>query len=91
MSNIREVLDTVQYSDSSKTSFTNSNSNTVSPNDLLNDISDLVINTDYAPWYLKYYKKLGTKRFYELATKARYSDTPGVLFKWMLQNNGVVK
>lgn len=78
-------------SDSNNNNLNNSHS-TVSTKEVLSNISDLIPNLDYAPWYAKQLRKLGAKRFMELANKARAgSDTPHVLFKWMIENNSIVK
>lgn len=51
-----------------------------------------VVNEEYLPWYDKRRRELGDKRFIELANKARAgSDTPKVLFRWMLNNPDLVK
>lgn len=55
------------------------------------NLTDL-INEEYLPWYDKRRKQLGDKRFMELANKARAgSDTPKVLFRWMLNNQELVR
>jgi hypothetical protein len=62
------------------------------PSEVIECISDLIPNLDYKPWYEKQVRNLGYDRFMELVKKARStSDTPAVLFKWMLRNNGIVK
>jgi hypothetical protein len=51
-----------------------------------------VLNEDYLPWYDKRRKALGDKRFMELVNRARQgSDTPKILFRWMLNNPDLVK
>lgn len=82
-----------QYGDSKKQGFSNSHSDsTVSTHEVLDNIYDLIEDPDYTPWFAKQLKALGYTRFMELVNKARKgSDTPAVLFKWMLQNNGIVK
>ena len=51
-----------------------------------------VINEEYLPWYDKQRRLLGDKRFLELVTKARQgSDTPKILFRWMLKNSDLVR
>ena len=85
---------TVQYSDSSKQSLPNSHSNSTVPSneEILKSISDLIKDPDYTPWYNKQLRTLGYARFMYLVAAARKgSDTPHILFKWMLDNNGIVK
>lgn len=78
-------------SNSNLNTFNNSNS-TVSTKEVLSSISDLIPNPDFTPWYAKHLRKLGNDRFMELANKARAgSNTPHVLFKWMIENNTIVK
>lgn len=78
------------YSNSNKNNINYSNSR-LSTKEVLSSITDLIPNTDYCPWYIKQLNKLGQRRFTELANKARAgSDTPHILFKWMLENNEVV-
>jgi len=51
-----------------------------------------VLNEEYLPWYDKRRRELGDKRFIELANKARAgSDTPKILFRWMLVHPELVK
>lgn len=51
-----------------------------------------VINDTYLPWYDKQRRVLGDRRFIELANKARAgSDTPKILFRWMLQHSELVR
>lgn len=86
--------DTVLYSDSNQNTEDNSHSTVTVPSneEILASIPDLIPNEEYNPWYLKQLRRLGYKRFMYLAAQARKgSDTPAVLFKWMLQNNGIVK
>ncbi len=78
-------------SDSSLNKFKNSHS-TVTTKEVLSSITDLIADPDYAPWFAKQLKRLGSTRFMELANKARAgSETPQVMFKWMLNNNEIVK
>lgn len=81
---------TVQYSNSSKTSFTNSNS-TVTVEEIFANLSDVIPDDDYRPFYVSKYNQLGYKRYVELANKARAGKQPARLFFWMLKNNGVVR
>lgn len=92
MQPIGDFLDKqTQYSNSSLNSFNNSNS-TVATKDVIMSISDLIPNPDYTPYYIRKLKALGVKRFMDMANKARAgSDTPAVLFKWMLKNPEIVK
>ncbi len=91
---IENIFKETQYSNSySKEKELNYSNSTVPSNEeILKSIPDLIPNLDYSPWYSKQLKKLGYERFMYLAAQARKgSDTPAVLFKWMLQNNGIVK
>jgi hypothetical protein len=70
---------------------TSTNTGTVTNQDILNNLPDL-INPDYKPWFSRQLRLLGYDRFMELANKARAaSDTPQRLFRWMIQNNELVK
>lgn len=78
----------VQYSNSIPKGINNSNS-TVS--EVFSNLVDLIPEDDYRPFYVSRYKKLGYKRFMELANKARAGRDPKRLFFWMLKNNQVVR
>lgn len=90
MQSLRKTLDTVQYSNSSfkQTKYSNS---TVPITTVFSNLTDLIPDDDYKPFYVSKYQKLGYKRFMELANKARAGETPGRLFFWMLKNNEIVK
>lgn len=80
-----------QYSNSKLNILTNSNS-TVTTKEVLSNIADLIPNPDFNPWYAKHLRLLGVARFMELANKARAgSETPQVIFKWMLNNHRIVR
>ena len=70
--------------------FLNKNS-TVSLTNVFSNLTDIIPEDDYWPFYVSYYKKLGYKRFIELANKARAGKTPDRLFFWMLKNNEAVR
>lgn len=83
---------TVQYSDSSSKDVNYSNSTVPSTEEVLKAITDLIPNPDFSPWYAGKLRTLGYERFMYIVGQARKSsDTPQVLFKWMLKNPGVVK
>lgn len=93
MESIANTLQATQYSTVAKASSNYSTvDSTVSSNEVLECLNDLIPNPDYKPWYAKQLRLLGYDRFMEIVQKARAgSDTPAVLFRWMLQNNGIVK
>lgn len=65
---------------------------TVTLHEVLTNLSDIIPNDGYAPFYAKQLESLGYKRFMELAGKARAgSDTPQRLFCWMLKHSELVK
>ena len=79
----QSTLTKLQYS----TSTVNKNLITVQYSNLTD-----VINEDYLPWYDKQRKAIGDKRFMELVAKARAgSDTPKILFRWMLNHQELVR
>lgn len=56
------------------------------------NLSDLIPNDGYYPFYSSKARQLGMGRFMELAQKARAgSDTPARLFCWMLKNHELVQ
>lgn len=60
--------------------------------DLFDCLADVIPDDGYIGFYVNKLKELGAERFVELANKARAgSDTPKVLFCWMLKNNGIVR
>jgi len=82
-----------QYSNSSLTKLNNSNStvnSTVTCREVFSNLSDVIPNDDYMPFYVSQYKRLGVKRFVELANKARKGREPKRLFFWLLKNNDIV-
>lgn len=60
----------VQYSNSRFNTLNNSNS-TVTFNEVRSNLSDVIPEDDYLPFYASRYRQLGAKRFQELANKAR--------------------
>lgn len=88
--NLKNLLPTVQYSNSNLTKLSNSNS-TVSVREVFVNLTDLIPDDDYKPFYVSKYNRLGYVRFMELANKARAGKTPQRLFFWMLKNNELVK
>lgn len=81
---------TVQYSNSNS-NINNSNS-TVDPTTVLSSLTDIVPDDGYTGFYINRLRTLGYERFMELAQKARAgSDTPAILFAWMLKHNELVK
>lgn len=88
-----------QYSNSNLTKLNNSNStvtsklnSTVSTKEVFSNLTDVIPDDDYMPFYVSQYKRLGAKRFVELANKARAGGkNPMRLFTWMLKNNELVK
>lgn len=81
----------VQYSNSNINNIKYSNS-TVSPTVILSNLSDVIPDDGYYPFYIRKIKELGLNRFIELANKARAaSDTPAKLFCWMLKNSSIVR
>lgn len=79
-----------QYSNSRLNSLNNSNS-TVVITEVFGNLTDLIPEDDYKPFYVSRYRKLGYRRFMELANKARAGREPQRLFFWMLKNNEIVK
>lgn len=83
---------TVQYSNSKFSYENNSNSNsTVTVATVLSNLSDIIPDDDYKPFYIAKLRALGYKRFMELANKARAGRQPQRLFFWMLKNNELVR
>lgn len=80
-----------QYSNSS---LKNLNTVTVqlSTKDVFSNLTDVIPEDDYMPFYISRHRDLGTKRFMELANKARSGGkNPQRLFFWMLKNNELVR
>lgn len=83
---------TVQYSNSSLNKLNTNNSNsTVTVQEVFSNLTDIIPDDDYKPFYVSRYKKLGYKRFMYLANLARKGKTPDRMFFWMLKNNEMVK
>lgn len=85
-----------KYSNSNSNSNINnikySNSNSiVTVSQVLHNLSDLIPNQTYIPFYVSQYRKLGYTRFVELANKARAGRSPARLFAWMLKNPEIVQ
>ena len=87
---MENIKDTVQYSNSRFNKLNNSNS-TVTVRQVFSNLTDLIPEDDFKPFYVSRYKQLGYKRFMELANKARTGRAPARLFTWMLKNNEIVK
>lgn len=88
---MESIKDTVQYSNSNLSKINNSNS-TVEATTIIKNLSDVIPDDGYNPFYLNKIKELWQARFIELAQKARAgSDTPAKLFCWMLKHNEMVK
>ena len=84
------IKDTIQYS----TVNNNLNNSTVQLpiSEIFKNLTDLIPDDGYKPFYNRKYQQLGYERFMELAQKARAgSDTPQRLFCWMLKNHELVK
>lgn len=80
-----------QYSNSN---LKNLNTVTVqlSTKDIFSNLTDVIPEDDYMPFYISRHRDLGTKRFMELANKARAGGkNPQRLFFWMLKNNELVR
>lgn len=66
--------------------------NGVRINEILNSFSDVIPSDGYRGFYVNQLKRLGVERFTYLVNKARAgSDTPALLFCWMLKNHELVK
>lgn len=76
--------------------YSNSNLNqekntvTVTVKQVMDNLTDVIPKDDYMPYYVSQYRKLGYKRYMELANKARRGKDPKRLFFWMLKNNELV-
>ena len=93
MQNLSEVLTNTkqkQYSTVTVNNLNYSNS-TVDLTTVFGNLSDIIPEDDYRPFYVSHYKKLGYNRFMELANKARMGKTPPRLFFWMLKNHQAVR
>lgn len=80
-----------QYSNSKLNNIKYSNSTVV---EVFANLSDVIPQDDYMPFYVSRFKKLGVNRFVELANKARQgcnTGDPKRLFFWMLKNNELVR
>jgi hypothetical protein len=87
-----EIPESVKQQYSTVNKINNSQYSTVDLHKVLSNLSDIIPNDGYAPFYAKRLKVLGYERFMELAAKARAgSDTPQRLFCWMLTNPELVK
>lgn len=88
----------VEIPDSIRQQYSNSNLknlNTVtvqlSCKEVFSNLSDVIPDDEYMPFYVSRYRLLGIKRFVELANKARAGKNPKRLFFWMLKNNEIVR
>lgn len=85
-SSVNQVLQDTKYSNS----ILNQEVNTVTVKQVITNLADVIPQDDYMPFYISSYRKLGYKRFVELANKARRGKNPARLFFWMLKNNELV-
>lgn len=90
MQSLKSTVEDIQYSNSKLNNLNYSNS-TVPINTVFSNLTDLIPEDDYKPFYVSRYTKLGYKRFMELANKARAGREPQRLFFWMLKNNELVR
>jgi hypothetical protein len=85
---VQSLKNTLQYSTVNNIT----NNSTVQLVSIVNNLSDVIPNDGYYPFYQRELDRLGYKRFIELVNKARAgSDTPAKLFCWMLKNDEVVR
>ena len=92
MQNLNHIIKDNSYSNSKLTKVNYSNSTvTVTFKEICSNLTDIIPDDDYKPFYAKQYRELGYDRFIELANKARAGRTPDRLFFWMLKNNEAVK
>lgn len=90
MQSLKSTL-TEQYSTVTVNKNLNNSNSTVNSTTVLRNLSDVIPDDGYYPFYLRKLNHLGYERFMELANKARAgSDTPAKLFCWMLKNNQLV-
>ena len=85
-----EIPKTVKqyYSNSSLNNY--KNTVTVTVKQVMTNLADVIPQDEYMPFYISQYRKLGYKRYVELANKARRGKDPKRLFFWMLKNNEIV-
>lgn len=89
---VNEVLSSARYSTVTVNKNLNNSNSTVEPTTVLHNLSDIIPDDGYYPFYLKRLNELGYQRFMELANKARAgSETPAKLFCWMLKHNKIVQ
>ncbi len=86
----------MEIPESTKSQYSNSilkqKENTVTVRQVITNLADVIPQDDYLPYYISQYRKLGYKRYIELANKARRSGKdPKRLFFWMLKNNEIVQ
>lgn len=84
---VNQIFQNTKYSNS----ILNQEENTVTVKEVIKNLSDVIPQDDYMPYYISRYRKLGYKRFTELANKARRGKDPKRLFFWMLKNNEIVQ
>lgn len=87
MENTKSILDN-SYSNSNLNS---KNTVTVTVVQTFKNLTDLIPEDDYRPFYVKKYNELGYKRFMELANKARAGRQPQHLFTWLLKNHEIAR
>lgn len=99
MENLENLI-SQQYSANSKIKnskkVSKNNSDSKYPNltvtEVFKNLTDVIPDDDYMPYYVSRFKELGYARFMELANKARKGGKdPQRLFFWMLKNNELVK
>lgn len=87
-----KTLATVQYSNINNINYSTVQYSNQDCINIFKNLSDVIPNDGYYPFYLSKIKALGKERFIDLANMARAgSDTPSRLFCWMLKNNESVK
>jgi len=67
------------------------NHSNVTVEEVIANLSDVIPDDDYRPFYVSRYNKLGYNRFLELANKARAGKNPVKLFCWMLRHQEIVR
>ena len=78
-----------QYSTVTKSNLTNSTVNTIT---VLRNLTDIIPDDGYYPFYAKKLEELGYDHFMMLVRKARSgSDTPAKLLCWMLKHPELVR
>ena len=82
----------LQYSTVNKTQVTTVLYSKAQASQIFNNLTDVIPNQDYHPWFRRKLNVFGLEAFMDYVAKARAgSDTPHVLFRWMLTNPEEVK